>query len=39
MHTQRVNKHEGIILAPLREIGARDRWLWAILFGVIALGG
>jgi Ni/Fe-hydrogenase subunit HybB-like protein len=32
------NKHESIILAPLRGIGANDRRLWVLLLGVIGLG-
>ncbi len=32
------NKHEGIILSPLRRITLADRWLWAVLLGVMGLG-
>lgn len=32
------NKHEGTILSPLRRITLADRWLWAVLLGVMGLG-
>ncbi|MBI5829229.1 MAG: polysulfide reductase NrfD [Chloroflexi bacterium] len=32
------NKHEGTILSPLRRIALADRWLWAVLLGVMGLG-
>ncbi|MBS1252496.1 MAG: Menaquinone reductase, integral membrane subunit [Anaerolineales bacterium] len=33
------NKHEAIILTPLQDITTIDRWLWALLLGLIGLGG
>ena len=32
------NKHEDAILSPLRRITFADRWLWAVLLGVMGLG-
>lgn len=32
------NKHEGTILSPLRRVTLVDRWLWAVLLGVMGLG-
>jgi len=39
MPEQRINKHESSILAPLRGPTNGDRLLWAILVGLVGLGG
>lgn len=32
------NKHEKAILAPLRGVGKRDLWLWAVLSALVGVG-
>jgi len=39
MRARLINKHEAAILAPLRDFTNADRLLWAILVGLIAVGG